>query len=51
MMITINVIIVTTLFNPAPGVTELPEEVYNNTDILCLNETEVGTLKDHVTII
>lgn len=31
-----------TILNTAPGVESLSEEFYSNTDILCLNETEVS---------
>ena len=33
--------LVTTILNPAPAQSELPEEMFRLTDILCLNETEV----------
>lgn len=32
---------VTTIFNAAPGLTNLPKELFRLTDILCINEIEV----------
>ena len=34
--------LVKTLFNAAPGQSGLGEEFFTNTDILCVNETEVS---------
>ena len=36
--------LVTTIFNTAPGVKSLSPDHFSNTDILCLNETEVRLL-------
>ncbi len=35
---------VTTVFNPAPARSKLPDEVFHNTDIFCPNETETELL-------
>ena len=32
---------VTTVFNTAPGLSSIKQELFDNTDVLCLNETEV----------
>ncbi len=34
-------LVVTTLFNAAPGQAGLKDDFFTNTDILCVNETEV----------
>ena len=39
---TLNIHLVTTIFNTAPGVKSLGPDHFSNTDILCLNETEVS---------
>ena len=44
MMFTWNTVI--TIFNAAPGQAGLEDEFYKNTDILCVNETEVIRLMD-----
>ena len=40
--------IVTTIFNTAPGVKSLGPDHFSNTDILCLNETEVSPHALHI---
>ena len=36
--------LVTTLFNAGPGIPDLDPEILKNSDIVCLNETEVSIL-------
>jgi ribokinase len=36
--------VVRTIFNPAPAKSDLPEEIYHHTDILCPNESEAELL-------
>ena len=35
---------VTTIFNPAPAVAHLPKEIFENSDYVCPNETELEIL-------